>query len=57
MRKLTSREISIIRAKLAQNVGLKMLLLQGHVSTATELAGAIGEKDYSIISQNLNQLL
>jgi len=57
MRKLTSREVSIIRAKLAQNVGLKMLLLQGHISTAMELANAIGEKDYSIVSQNLNQVL
>ena len=57
-KKLTSKQVKIIKQVFDKEPSKKFLAIQGHVSTLTELSYMIGEKNnYSIVQKNLKQLI
>jgi len=57
-KKLTAKQIKIIKTVFDKEPSKKILAIQGHISTLMELSYMIGEgNSYSIVQRNLNQLI
>ena len=57
-KKLTSKQVQIIKQVFNKEPSKKYLAIQGHISTLRELSYMVGEKDnYSIVQKNLKQLI
>lgn len=58
MKKLTKKQVEIIKEVFSKEPSKKFLAVQGHVSTLMDLSYMIGENtNYSIVSKNLKQVI
>ena len=61
IRKLTAKEVATIKAKMDETAGMKMLVVQGHISSVSQLAALLPYENShmatNLITRNLNQLV
>ncbi len=57
-KKLTAKQVKIIKQVFDKEPSKKFLAIQGHTSTLMELSYMIGEKNnYSVVQRNLKQVI